>query len=153
MIKHRIQREKLKEFLLFYFFPYYTFDLDKILFYFITGRYEFWVKGIDVFIKALAQLNQKLINKKSKKTIIVFFWIPADNKGIKSEVLVNRELVKDIKDSLEEVFEKVKRKILFAFTGNQKITEKILFEKEFLFELKKKIMKLKKIRFTSYNYS
>ncbi len=142
--KHQIQRERLKEFLLFYFFPYYIFDLENLLFYFITGRYEFRSKGIDIFIKALSRFNQKLIKNKSKKTIIVFFWIPAAVKEIKPELLETKELLKDIKDSLEEVYGETREKTLYAIVSGKKITEKALFNKDFSFELKKKLLKLKR---------
>ena len=33
------------------------FDLDKTLYFFIAGRYEFGNKGADVFIEAIARLN------------------------------------------------------------------------------------------------
>jgi hypothetical protein len=36
---------------------HYDFDLDKTLYFFIAGRYEFSNKGADVFIEALARLN------------------------------------------------------------------------------------------------
>jgi len=144
VIKHRLQRERLKEFLLFYFFPYYDFDLENTLFYFIVGRYEFRAKGIDIFIKALAKLNQQLIKNKSKKTIVAFFWIPAAVREIKPELLENREFFKDIKDSLEEISWETEEKILYSIISGKKITEKVLFEEDFLFDIKKKLMKLKR---------
>lgn len=33
------------------------FDLDKTLYFFIAGRYEFGNKGADLYIEALARLN------------------------------------------------------------------------------------------------
>ncbi|VDL82350.1 unnamed protein product [Nippostrongylus brasiliensis] len=39
------------------------FDLDKTLYFFTAGRYEFTNKGGDFFIEALARLNYKLQNK------------------------------------------------------------------------------------------
>ena len=36
---------------------HYDFELDKTLYFFIAGRYEFSNKGADVFIEALARLN------------------------------------------------------------------------------------------------
>lgn len=43
-----------------WFFRHYDFDLDKTLYFFIAGRYEFGNKGADVFIEALARLNHYL---------------------------------------------------------------------------------------------
>ncbi len=144
IIKHRVQRNKLREFLIFYFFPYYTFELEETIFYFIVGRYEFRTKGIDIFIKTLSQLNQKLIKAKSKKTIIAFFWIPTEIRSVKTELLENREIFEDIKDAFEQISWETKEKILYAILEGKKIDEKVLFEKDFLLEIKKKILKLKR---------
>lgn len=142
-VKHRIQRNRLREFLLYYFFPYYTFDLKETLFYFILGRYEFRAKGLDIFIKALANLNEKLIKSKSKKTIVAFFWIPTGTKHINQNLLKNQRFFQDIKDSLEEVSQETEEKILQAVIEGKKVTEEVLLEKNFLFEIKKKSMRLK----------
>ena len=48
------------EFVRSFFFPYYSFDDENTLIYYISGRYEFKNKGLDVTIKALANLNNKL---------------------------------------------------------------------------------------------
>lgn len=39
------------------FCRYYDFDLDKILYFFTVGRYEFFNKGADMFIELLVRLN------------------------------------------------------------------------------------------------
>jgi len=36
------------------------FDVDRTLYFFIAGRYEFGNKGADVFIEGLARLNHML---------------------------------------------------------------------------------------------
>ena len=41
-------------------FRHYDFDLDKTLYFFTAGRYEFSNKGADVFIESLARLNHHL---------------------------------------------------------------------------------------------
>ena len=40
-------KQCLKKFLMYYFFPYYQFDLDNTLIFFLAGRYEYHDKGID----------------------------------------------------------------------------------------------------------
>ena len=42
------------------FFSHYDFDLDKTLYFFIAGRYEFSNKGADMYIESLARLNHML---------------------------------------------------------------------------------------------
>jgi hypothetical protein len=39
---------------------HYDFDLDKTLYFFSAGRYEFSNKGCDMFIESLARLNHLL---------------------------------------------------------------------------------------------
>ena len=41
-------------------FRHYDFDLDKTLYFFVAGRYEFSNKGADMFIESLARLNHML---------------------------------------------------------------------------------------------
>ncbi|HOX29640.1 MAG TPA: glycogen/starch synthase [Candidatus Paceibacterota bacterium] len=101
-VKHHIQRGRIREFLFYYFFPYYTFDLKNTLFYFIIGRYEFHAKGIDLLIKSLGEMNNRLKEEKSKKTIVTFFWIPAGVNGIEEELLENRSGYNDVKQFVEE---------------------------------------------------
>jgi glycogen(starch) synthase len=141
VIKHKKENIRLKEFLFYYFFPYYTFDLDNTLFYFIAGRYEFRTKGIDILIRALDQLNQKLIQARSKKNIIVFFFIPSMVKNIKPELLENKNFFEDIKDSLEDLSSEIQRKIIYLFLKKERFNEKTLFDKDFLFQIKKKLLK------------
>ena len=139
VIKHRIQRDRIREFVLYYFFPYYTFDPKDTMIYFIAGRYEFHDKGIDIYIKALSRLNEKLKQAKSNKTIIAFIWVPANIRNIRTELLENKTIYQDIKDALEEVIGDVEKNIIYAFASNKKISKETLFEDKFLEEIKTRI--------------
>lgn len=44
----------------FFVVRHYNFDLDKTIYFFTAGRYEFSNKGGDFFIEALARLNYYL---------------------------------------------------------------------------------------------
>jgi len=135
-IKHQLQRDRIREFMLYYFFPYYTFDPKDTLIYFIAGRYEFHDKGIDIYIKALGRLNEKLRELKSKKIIIAFIWVPANFRNIMPELLENKTLYQDIKDALEEVHNDVDKNLIYSFVSNKKITKESLFDEDFLTEMK-----------------
>lgn len=60
----------------------------------IFGRYEFNVKGINIFSNAVGKLNKKLIKECSgrnsqdinNKTIVAFFFIPADARGARDDI-------------------------------------------------------------------
>ncbi|MEK6984734.1 MAG: glycogen/starch synthase [Nanoarchaeota archaeon] len=136
VIKHRLQRDRIREFMLYYFFPYYTFDLKKTLIYFLAGRYEFHDKGIDIFIKALGRLNEKLKQLSSDKVIIAFIWVPANFRNIRPELLENKTLYQDIKESLEETIDDVEKNIIYSFVSDKKTSKENLFEEGFLTEMK-----------------
>ncbi|MBI2657674.1 hypothetical protein HYX08_03190 [Candidatus Woesearchaeota archaeon] len=136
VIKHKLQRDRIREFMLYYFFPYYTFDPKDTLIYFIAGRYEFHDKGIDIYIRALGRLNEKLKQMKSKKTIIAFIWVPANFRNIRPELLENKTLYQDIKDALEEVHDDVDKNIVYSFVSNRKIASEDLFDDDFQREMR-----------------
>ncbi len=144
-IKHRLTRDKIREFLSYYFFPYYSVDLKQSLIFFLAGRYEFKDKGIDIYIKALARLNDKLKEKNNtKKTIFAFIWVPSKIRGMKTWLVENRTIFNDIKDALEDEIDVVKRDILYTILTKKGLTKENVFEKEFLEETKKRMMRFTK---------
>ena len=143
-IEHRRHRENIREFLLPYFFPYYQFDLENTLFYFLAGRYEFRDKGIDIYIKALARLNEKLKKKKNSKTIVAFVWVPTQIRAIKQEILENQTLYNDVREALEETWDEIKKKILYRFVAKEEIKGDSIFDKDFLMDMKKRVLRLKR---------
>ena len=143
-IKHQLLKTKIKSFLLYYFFPYYRFDLESTYIYFIVGRYEYHDKGIDVFIKALGQLNQQLKNDVSNKTVVAFFWIPSNVRGIKTELLENRTNFMDIHETIEDAVPEIKNNLILSMATNRKIADSNVFESDTLKDLKRKAMKLGK---------
>ena len=143
-LSHRLQRDRMRKFLLYYFFPYYDFDLRQSLFYFISGRYEFHNKGVDIFIDALAQLNQMLKNDTGKaKTIVVFFWVPLGIKGIKGKLIEAREIFADVEQTLDDSKVTTGSNLLYNIIANKPISAKSLFEEDTLLKLERKLLKLK----------
>uniref|UniRef100_A0A7E4ZXW5 Glycogen [starch] synthase n=1 Tax=Panagrellus redivivus TaxID=6233 RepID=A0A7E4ZXW5_PANRE len=57
---HAKNKEKIHDFVRGHFYGHINFDLDKTLYMFTAGRYEFSNKGGDMFIEALARLNHLL---------------------------------------------------------------------------------------------
>jgi glycogen(starch) synthase len=143
-VKHRLYREKIKEFFKYYFFPYYSFDLSNTFIYFISGRYEFHNKGIDILIKALAKLNEKLRKEKSERTIAVFFWVPKPVIRIKPDLSQAKAYYEDVKESIDMNLEEIKGRIITNLISRRTISEKTLFSEDFIFETKKKVFRFLK---------
>jgi glycogen(starch) synthase len=55
-----------------HFFPSYTFDLDRTLYLFTAGRYEYRNKGFDLYLEALYRLNQRMRGMADPPTVIAF---------------------------------------------------------------------------------
>ena len=143
-IKHRKYKAKIKEFIRSFFFPYYSFDDENTLFYYISGRYEFRNKGLDITINALAKVNDKLKKEKSQKTVVVFFFIPANIKMVNLGVLENKALFEDVQDAVDDQLPDIKRAILDSFVHRKMPAKSDLFDEDFLMKYKKRMIAFKK---------
>jgi len=65
-----------------HFFPAYNFDLDRTIYIFTSGRYEYGNKGMDLFIESLAQVNQRLRGVADRPTIVAFIITKAPVRNI-----------------------------------------------------------------------
>lgn len=143
-LKHRINRSRIRRFIMYYFFPYYTFDIEETYYYFIASRYEFHNKGIDTFIKSLGELNKKMKEEGSSKTIVTFFWVPSDIRGIKSEIIESRELFKNIENAVEDSLKKVEERILQKLMSGETTSEDNILPTELVEETKDTLLQLKR---------
>lgn len=142
-MKHKIYRNKLREFILYYFFPYYNIDLKNTLFFFTASRYEFHNKGLDIMIESLGKLNEKMKKNKSKKTVVTFFWVPTGVSHIKPEIIEAREEFQDIKDLIGEDQDDIRENLLYALASEKQINEDSIFDEEFILQAKRRILRLK----------
>ncbi|MBW2999774.1 glycosyltransferase [Candidatus Woesearchaeota archaeon] len=144
-IKHRENREIIREFVTYHFFPHYYFDLENTLIFFIVGRYEYKNKGIDIFIRALAKLNDRMKEEGSKKSIVVFFWIPRDVQRVKDELSKNKINFDQFQHFVRKNSDKIQFRILDDImkcsVDDLKQPEGLykdgLFDKEFMIEAKR----------------
>ena len=141
--QHRRNREKVHEFLRFYFLPYYYFDVHDTLLIFIVGRYEYKNKGIDLVIESLARLNEKLKQDKTERTVVCFFWIPRDVHGVRSEISANKTAYSTLKTFVDDHIPSIETNIVTNIikTGIKKIngkeTEWDIFDPEFKQKIKR----------------
>ncbi|XP_071542878.1 glycogen [starch] synthase [Panulirus ornatus] len=74
---HALSKEKINDFIRGHFYGFMDFDLDKTLYFFIAGRYEFGNKGADLYIEALARLNHymKVRDYTSLVSMLTFYFV------------------------------------------------------------------------------
>ncbi len=144
VVKHRLQRRRLRNFVASYFFPYYNFDLEETLFYFIIGRNELRAKGIDIFIDSLGKLNKKMKEEGSNKTVVSFLFIPADVRGINPSLLENVEYFRDLQESLEGAFPEIEERILYNVLREKELKKENLISEDYLLDIEKKLHRMKR---------
>lgn len=142
-IQHRNLKNKIKEFIMSFLFPYHTFDIDDLMIFFLAGRYEFKDKGIDIYINALEKLNDRLKEEKGKH-VVAFIWVPANVKAIKPEILANKTLFRHIKDKINDHIDELKNSVLHCMLSDKKICEENILRTEDHHEIRRMIMQLRK---------
>ena len=113
---HQKYKEKINEFVTGHFFPSYTFDLDRTLYFFTSGRYEYRNKGIDLFIEALYRLNQRLRTYPDRPTIVAFVITRAPNRHINVGVLQSQAMFDDLRNTCADVANQMGRTLFRAAT-------------------------------------
>jgi glycogen synthase len=117
---HRQYKERIHEFVTGHFFPSYTFDLDKTLYVFTSGRYEYRNKGMDVYLEALHRLNWQLkeIPSGERPTIVAFVITRAATRNINVGVLQNQSMFEDLRNTCDEISNQIGERLFrSAATG------------------------------------
>ncbi len=111
---HRRYKEKIHEFVMGHFFPSYSFDLDRTLYLFTSGRYEYRNKGMDLFIEALHRVNQRLKGQADAPTIVAFIITRAQTRNINVGVLQNQSMFDDLRNTCQDIKEGMGRRLFLA---------------------------------------
>lgn len=101
--RHAVAKEKLNQFIQGHFYGHYDFDLDKTIYLFIAGRYEFQNKGADVFIEALARLNHQLKQLQSDVTVVAFLIFPAQTNSFNVDSFRAQAIVKQLRETVQSI--------------------------------------------------
>ncbi|MFT4313177.1 MAG: glycogen/starch synthase [Candidatus Woesearchaeota archaeon] len=119
---HKSSRERIDEFLKYYFFPYHSFDISKTQVQFISGRHEIENKGIDVTIQTLGKLNQTLkSNPDEERTIVCFIFVPFTQYGIRKEILEQKVEFRRITRYITQISEDMQKQLLHHFLQNKDV--------------------------------
>ncbi len=121
---HQIQnlhaefKSKIHDFVMGHFFQSYAFDLDKTIYFFTSGRYEYYNKGYDITLEALARLNWKMQYAGIDRTVVCFFITKQPFHSFNPEVLEAKAQIEDIRRACEEIQEQVGDRLYKAITSS-----------------------------------
>ncbi|MEZ4775502.1 MAG: glycosyltransferase [Bacteroidia bacterium] len=100
---HQKNKDLIHEFVRGHFFQNYSFDLDKTMYFFTSGRYEYKNKGYDLTLEALARLNWRLKDAGVDTTVVMFFITKRDYTSINPRVLESRATLGKVRQTVEEI--------------------------------------------------
>uniref|UniRef100_A0A023FL30 Glycogen [starch] synthase n=1 Tax=Amblyomma cajennense TaxID=34607 RepID=A0A023FL30_AMBCJ len=128
---HAIAKEKIHDFVRGHFYGHYDFDLDKTLYCFIAGRYEFSNKGADMFIESLARLNHYLKTSGSEVTVVAFLIFPAKTNNFNVESLRGQAISKQLRDTVHQMQSTIgKRMFEICLSGKIPKGEELIYPED-----------------------
>ena len=98
-----VHKASLCEFMQAVLSPYYLMDEQESLIVMTSGRYEFVNKGYDLFIKALAKLNEELRGMDRVKPVYAFMLVPTRTRGLNATMLRALTLYRRLRSMLDPV--------------------------------------------------
>uniref|UniRef100_K1QSC1 Glycogen [starch] synthase n=1 Tax=Magallana gigas TaxID=29159 RepID=K1QSC1_MAGGI len=134
---HAIYKEKIHDFVRGHFYGHYDFDLDKTLYFFTAGRYEFSNKGADMFIESLARLNFYLKQANSEATVVAFLIFPTKTNNFNVESLRGQAISKQLKETVHHVQTQIGKRIFEQCLRGKIPTGDEILEQEDIVKLKR----------------
>jgi glycogen synthase len=136
---HRGYKEQIHQFVMGHFFPSYTFDLDRTVYLFTSGRYEYRNKGMDLFIEAIARVNQRLKQVPDRPTVVVFIITRAQTRNVNVGVLQNQMMFRELKKTCEEMEKRMGQRLFLAAAAGRIATVQELIQEDAIVRLKRAI--------------
>jgi len=121
--QHMRIKEQINEFVRGHFFQSYSFDLDKTLYFFTSGRYEYHNKGYDLTLEALARLNWKMQQSGTDMTVVSFFVTKRPFYTYNPDVLQSKAQVEDVHRVVDEIKEQLGERLYTAITSSNGVYE------------------------------
>jgi glycogen(starch) synthase len=113
---HAEFKEAIHRFTMGYFFPSYSFDLDKTIYCFSSGRFEPRNKGFDLCLESMARLNAELKSRQNDeryagKTVIFFIITRRPTKSINPAALEMRGVLNELREVCNRITDGVAEKL------------------------------------------
>ena len=111
---HQEYKEEIHQFVMGHFFQSYSFNLDKTLYFFTSGRYEYVNKGFDLTLKALSRLNERMKRANSEMTVVVFFITNKECHSINPDTLQSRGVMEEIRQTCDVVIKQIRDQLFYT---------------------------------------
>ncbi|MCG8476496.1 MAG: glycosyltransferase [Cytophagales bacterium] len=116
---HQEYKEKINQFVMGHFFQNYAFDLDRTLYFFTSGRFEYRNKGFDVTIEALAKLNYMLQHEGSDMKVVMFFITRQPYHSVNPNVLQSRAMMEELRQTTRAIRNQIGERLFYAAASSE----------------------------------
>ena len=116
---HAQYKDQIHEFVMGHFFHSYSFDLDKTMYFFTSGRFEYKNKGFDLTLEALSYLNEQLKKENADMTVVMFFVSKRDYYSIKPEALHAHAVMEEIRQTCDAIVKQVGSRLFYESTKRE----------------------------------
>ncbi len=116
---HQSYKEKIHQFTTGHFFPSYGFDLNKTLYFYTAGRYEYRNKGMDLTIEGLARLNHMMRQSGSDKTVVAFIITRRPIRSINVTALQSNAMLDEVRTVAQAIQDQVGERLFNAAAAGQ----------------------------------
>ncbi len=128
-LMHRSAKQVIHRFVMGHFFPSYTFDLDRTLYVFTAGRYEYRNKGLDMFIESLYELNRRMKAEHSPVTVVAFIIARVPHRSFNIQALNRQAMFTELRETCERIKEDMGQRLFdIAATGRLPTIDELLDE-------------------------
>jgi glycogen(starch) synthase len=122
---HSVHKERIREFMQAVLSPYCRVKgcmmMQESLIVMTSGRYEFVNKGFDLYIRALAKVNDELRGiKHAAKPVYAFMLVPSRTKGLNENVLTATAQYRRLRSMLEPVSRYISEILTQAIAQNDR---------------------------------
>lgn len=118
---HAEYKERINQFVMGHFFPSYSFDLDKTLYFFTSGRFEPRNKGFDLCLESLARLNAELKTANLGITVVFFIVTSRQTKSINPIVLEKRGVLNEFRQVCQKITDGLGEKLFRSGAAGERI--------------------------------
>ena len=141
---HSQFKQEIHNFVMGHFFPSSPFELERTLYLFTSGRYEYKNKGIDLFIEGLWRLNQKLrwardVDGLDVPTVVAFIITRAPVRNVNVETLANQAQLDELRRTCDELKEQIGQRLFAEAARGHMVGRGDLINEEAEIQLKRAI--------------
>jgi glycogen(starch) synthase len=110
---HLEYKDKIHQFVMGHFFHNYKFNLDRTLYFFTSGRYEYRNKGFDLTLEALARLNAMMRLYNVDVNVVMFFITKRPFYSINPSVFQTRALLEEIRQTCASIQKQIGERMFY----------------------------------------